>query len=57
MNRTGDGMRNDQLELSVAHRINRKLWPFGAPVKRVTLAELRARERATNRKLKQMGGI
>ncbi|WP_375284874.1 hypothetical protein [Sphingobium yanoikuyae] len=49
-------MRNDQLELSVAHRINRKLWPFGAPVKRVTLAELRARERATNRKLKQMGG-
>lgn len=50
-------MSKYQLQLSVAHKINRKLWPFGAPVKRVTLAELRVRERATNRKLKQVGGI
>lgn len=49
-------MRNYQLELSVAHRINRKLWTRGAPVKRVTLAELRALERTTNRKLKRVEG-
>lgn len=36
---------------TVAHRINRKLWPYGKPWKRTTLAMLRVKERMIAKRL------